>query len=109
MKEKFFFCEACGTILDLPTEKTVTCTLCDRAHDIIKLAGDPLVSVKQFASLKTISEGDTIDYRATIEEICPKCGHNELWYSTAQTRSVDEGQTVFYECKKCHNRWSLFN
>ena len=36
-----------------------------------------------------------------VERICPKCNHNKATYCTRQTRSADEGQTVFYKCTKC--------
>lgn len=36
-----------------------------------------------------------------IKEDCPKCDNDELTFYTLQLRSVDEGQTVFYECEKC--------
>jgi DNA-directed RNA polymerase I subunit RPA12 len=47
--------------------------------------------------------------RATIKETCPKCLQDEVGYYTVQLRSVDEGQTVFYECPKCNYTWSINN
>ena len=47
--------------------------------------------------------------RATVEETCPKCGNPEMDYYTLQLRSADEGQTVFYECKKCGHKSSVNN
>ena len=47
--------------------------------------------------------------RATVEEECPECGHSELEFYTMQMRSVDEGQTVFYECLKCRHKFSQNN
>lgn len=47
--------------------------------------------------------------RATVEETCPKCGNLEMDYYTLQLRSADEGQTVFYECKKCGHKFSVNN
>ena len=38
---------------------------------------------------------------AEIEFDCIKCDSNKAFYRAVQTRSADEGQTVFYECVKC--------
>lgn len=46
---------------------------------------------------------------AKIEEPCPKCSHPELYFYTMQLRSVDEGQTVFYECPACQHKFSINN
>ena len=47
--------------------------------------------------------------RATVDEPCPKCNHRVLRFYTMQLRSADEGQTVFYECKKCRHTFSQNN
>lgn len=47
--------------------------------------------------------------RATVEETCDKCGHTKATFYTLQLRSVDEGQTVFYECLGCGHKWSQNN
>ena len=41
--------------------------------------------------------------QATIEQDCEQegCGNNLMYFYSRQTRSVDEGQTVYYECTKC--------
>lgn len=37
-----------------------------------------------------------------VEKYCNKCGTlTDQTYFTAQLRSADEGQTVFYRCTKC--------
>ena len=42
-------------------------------------------------------------------EKCPKCGYGQMYYSVMQTRSADEGSTVFYECIKCHYKYNQNN
>lgn len=45
--------------------------------------------------------GGKMRQNATVDEKCPKCGNPQLEFYTMQLRSVDEGQTCFYECVKC--------
>ncbi|KAG2535795.1 hypothetical protein PVAP13_9NG133500 [Panicum virgatum] len=39
--------------------------------------------------------------RPVVTRSCPKCNHSKAEYHSIQTRSADEGETVFYECTKC--------
>lgn len=71
----------------------------------------PRCSAVQKESHSAISVSKTFDRKeervlcrakgARIKEKCPKCGNDELIYNTAQLRSADEGQTVFYTCDRC--------
>lgn len=36
---------------------------------------------------------------------CGKCGHSRTFSYTKQTRSCDEGTTVFASCMTCKNKW----
>jgi len=38
---------------------------------------------------------------AQISETCPQCKNDKMSFHTAQLRSADEGQTIFYTCLKC--------
>ena len=45
--------------------------------------------------------------RQMIKEECPKCGAPEMAYEAKQLRSVDEGQTIFYDCLKCGHKFNV--
>lgn len=45
--------------------------------------------------------------RARINEECPRCSHPEMLFHTAQLRSADEGQTIFYNCERCGHSFSV--
>ena len=36
---------------------------------------------------------------------CPKCNARKTWYYQVQTRSADEGMTVFITCAVCDHHW----
>jgi DNA-directed RNA polymerase subunit M/transcription elongation factor TFIIS len=51
------------------------------------------------ASMFANSHGNTIT--------CQHCGIGEVEWSIKQTRSADEGSTVFCACKNCKTRWKM--
>lgn len=38
---------------------------------------------------------------------CRRCGSEEIVWEEKQTRSADEGATIFAACVKCKNRWVM--
>eukprot|EP01099_Mayorella_cantabrigiensis_P005338 TRINITY_DN4228_c0_g1_i1.p1 TRINITY_DN4228_c0_g1~~TRINITY_DN4228_c0_g1_i1.p1 ORF type:complete len:128 (+),score=15.30 TRINITY_DN4228_c0_g1_i1:35-418(+) len=101
------FCQQCGNLLDLST-KHLNCQLCGQTHTSQQLNAQSSLSSKVFSRKQNLQDEET-ETRAIIEEGCPKCGHERLYFTTVQLRSVDEGQTVFYECLKCKHKWSINN
>lgn len=67
-----------------------------------------------FAKYRMVVPGEEDDEHdrakgAMVHEKCPKCGNEEMTFHTAQLRSADEGQTVFYTCVKCGFKFSQNN
>ncbi|XP_001629305.2 DNA-directed RNA polymerase I subunit RPA12 isoform X2 [Nematostella vectensis] len=100
------FCPVCGSILPLPgLEDVVSCKLCDFQRDTAEFEEVEIHSKKRFNVDK---EKRTTDDRKNddtsgpmVDRKCPNCGHEGMTYMTRQTRSADEGQTVFYICTDC--------
>ncbi|KAF9764727.1 DNA-directed RNA polymerase I subunit RPA12 [Nosema granulosis] len=89
------FC-ACGTLVSIKSNTSeLKCNRCDRT-----LA---LEEIKEISMHKDIIHDIKIDLKevkgAKIKYQCPNCGADEMMYNTAQLRSADEGQTVFYSCE----------
>ncbi|CAD6196468.1 unnamed protein product [Caenorhabditis auriculariae] len=93
------FCGLCGTILALPPNAPadVSCKVCNtRWH--VKEKKDHLVCRVEKIYERTVADTDGIEQEesvdSVVEHVCTKCGHNKATYSTMQTRSADEGQTM---------------
>jgi DNA-directed RNA polymerase I subunit RPA12 len=49
------------------------------------------------SAVQTLSAEDR-KTEAVVEKLCENCGRKEMFYTTVQLRSADEGSTVFYRC-----------
>lgn len=43
----------------------------------------------------------------TVGIHCKKCGSDNVFSESRQTRSADEAMTVFYTCLNCGNKWKV--
>jgi DNA-directed RNA polymerase I subunit RPA12 len=113
------FCPSCRATLKVNTSGDIDCDVCSYQSNLSDLSELPSRTTYSMARptpiwAKSDAEQAAMQtsfdpVRATIEEPCVKCGHPEVGYYTVQLRSVDEGQTVFYECPNCKKTWSVNN
>lgn len=92
------FCK-CGALIFFPAlmSDEIRCKRCNLSFKYTNIF---TVSIsKEFAKKDEYAEVEVKG--AKINLPCPKCGNPELTYNTAQLRSADEGQTVFYSCESC--------
>lgn len=96
------FCPLCGTILPLPSASDkVCCEVCKHSQDTARFEGLEEYSCKYFTPRKEKLQVSQQGSGPLVERRCPACGNEEMTYTTQQTRSADEGQTVFYTCPRC--------
>jgi len=43
----------------------------------------------------------------TVGVICKKCGSDNVFSESRQTRSGDEATTIFFTCLNCGNKWKM--
>lgn len=90
------FCE-CGAIVRIPQYgKKQICSDCGKINEI-KYEDEELIFEKKY-DLRSKLVAKNVE-APTIKHKCMKCGSGEMQYTVLQTRSADEGQTVFYYCK----------
>ncbi|KAI5148096.1 DNA-directed RNA polymerase I subunit RPA12 [Enteropsectra breve] len=92
------FCE-CGTVIHYPllVSEPIVCKRCGAVKTDENMP--QMVSSVEFVHLEKVEHVEVKG--ALIDKKCSNCGHDKMIYNTAQLRSADEGQTVFYKCEKC--------
>lgn len=116
------FCDRCGTLFDTPKhdQDCMTCSYCNFKVDVSQGILDNVITKSaerkqadwacEITDTENNTNNDSIAKKhATIDEPCPKCAHPVMYFYTMQLRSVDEGQTVFYECQKCQYKYAVNN
>ena len=112
------YCPSCHYTLSVEASGDIKCSVCNYQSNLSALPELPSTttySANTVMPLWAKSDSEQLALqtkepsRATVEEPCIKCGHPEVGFYTVQLRSVDEGQTVFYECPSCRQTWSVNN
>ncbi len=93
------FCPKCGSVLIKKT-KNFGCARCGySSKEKLKLKTSEKMEKKQrVAVLKKDTQTDPI-----VNDKCRKCGHDQAYFWTVQTRASDEAETKFFKCAKCGN------
>jgi len=100
------FCPKCGCVL-IEKRKNFGCPRCNySAKGKVKIQSSEKMKEKQ--SIGVIREKDT-DVMPVTSATCPKCGHKEAHFWSAQTRAGDEAETRFFRCIKCKHTWREYN
>mmetsp|Transcript_1977 Transcript_1977/g.2336 ORF Transcript_1977/g.2336 Transcript_1977/m.2336 type:complete len:118 (+) Transcript_1977:82-435(+) len=113
------FCPSCHSTLSVDASGRIKCSVCPYESNLSSLGILPTSTTfstptpiplwaKSDAEQRALQAAKEPN-RATVEEPCVNCGHPEVGFYTVQMRSVDEGQTVFYECPACKHTWSVNN
>lgn len=96
------FCPKCGSVL-IEKRKNFGCARCSySAKDKVKIVSNEKLKEKE--KIGIIKDKDT-DVFPVTNATCPKCGNNEAYFWTVQTRGADEAETQFFRCVKCKNTW----
>ena len=115
------FCSQCGDLLDFEIirDNFIVCQKCNNLVDINIIISHQLESKNEYYNYKEWKDKlenkedrlkkqqDII--KSTIRQDCIKCDSKKFYYYTMQLRNADEGSTVFYECVKCHYKFSIEN
>ena len=99
------FCDECGTLIKISTTGDIRCPLCKGLYDASLLNRFSRTVDLVSRDEQELGMTNENSIRTIINERCPECGHEGLYVTTAQLRSADEGQTVFYECPNCGHRY----
>jgi len=101
------FCDKCGKMLQLDTEKKVlVCLLCGAEEPN---ETDELVITKNVAEQDKIvvlgKKEKNLHVMPQTKVKCPKCDNITAFWWMVQTRSIDESATQFFRCTKCNHTW----
>lgn len=113
------FCPSCRATLKVDASGDIHCVVCSYSSNLANLDELPSSTTHSADSPVPLWAKSDVEQaalrhsqeptRVTVEEACIKCAAPEVGFYTLQLRSVDEGQTCFYECPDCKHTWSVNN
>mmetsp|Transcript_11736 Transcript_11736/g.17421 ORF Transcript_11736/g.17421 Transcript_11736/m.17421 type:complete len:119 (-) Transcript_11736:391-747(-) len=110
IKHDNYFCNQCGTFLfnvkmnEGSTSRFPTsCSACGcpASYDFNSKIQFKTKTFRPVAPPPIVDDSSQV--RSKIKHTCDKCGAMEMEYWELQTRSADEGSTIFYKCMTCQH------
>ena len=101
------FCPICKSILKIEIRDNEAYYVCPRGHYEEKISQN-MISKKIEKEEKVTVIPKEAEAETITKVRCPKCGNNTAYTWIVQTRSGDEGPTVFYRCTKCGYTWRVY-
>ncbi|KAJ4702152.1 DNA-directed RNA polymerase subunit [Melia azedarach] len=110
----FLFCKFCGAMM-CSESNYIVCPLCKFKRNIEEVADRKIsytitaedirreLGISLFDQIKA-DKGDDKLQLSKVKRTCEKCQNLEMYYTTRQTRSADEGQTTYYTCPRCGHK-----
>ena len=105
------FCPKCGSILVPKKEGNKRLLACSCGYKDSKSGmtlQENVPKPKDGKEVEVVTDGE-IETLPKTKQVCPKCGHQEAYYWTVQTRSADEAATRFFRCVKCSHTWREYD
>jgi len=104
------FCLKCGSILVPKKHAGKRVMACSSCNYIDKESKGKLVEeVREKSEKVEVAGREVLETLPKTNEECPKCGNDEAYYWTLQTRAGDEAETKFLKCTKCSHTWRDYN
>jgi len=97
------FCPRCGSVL-VQKRKNFGCVKCSySSSEKVKIQATENIQ-KRMETPGVLREKESNVWPIT-SAACPKCGHREAFFWSAQMRAGDEAETRFFRCVKCKHTW----
>ncbi|MBL7147899.1 MAG: transcription factor S [Nanoarchaeota archaeon] len=98
------FCPRCGALLLPDANKRLKCGCgyVSRQNKIVVIKE----KVENNSKIEVVDK--QIQVLPKMEIDCPKCGNEQAYYWTVQTRASDEAETIFFRCCKCNHQWRQY-
>jgi DNA-directed RNA polymerase subunit M len=110
------FCPKCGSI-QVPKNDNgklvLQCTSPKCGHTVKRIDKEAKVMKETIKTksrdVEVVDEAMEKESLPVVKAQCKKCGNNEAFFWTVQTRSADEAETRFYRCTDCKNTWREYD
>lgn len=106
------FCPKCGTLMTPKIKESITyfvCRKCGYEERVKEGSFRVRREIKNKKRIVVIEEDISMKIYPKVKITCPKCGHNEAYFWTLQTRAADEPATRFFKCVKCGHVWREYD